>query len=216
MPELNRMKTKLIYVFGFVMLLTVYSCRRSSILGRKEYMAYLANPDNGLVKEKTVAGIKYKIKYLPEDYQVFNTLKTSDLQNKHQVDSVRKLYANSVTFLLNIGPAENEEFDITRVGVSNYEEFAERIEQMAFSAQEWISMNVKEKEIRPEIVKLENINAIEKSRNFIVVFSSEKNSDKDLRKEDMCFTYSDEMFDTGVNKFIFKSDDIESIPEVKF
>jgi hypothetical protein len=210
------MKQELKYFLQFAFLLILCGCGTNTVSDKKEYLSYLANPENGLIKEKNVAGIKYKLKYLPEDYQVFNTMKVSEKLNERQIDSVRKAYANSVTFLLNIGPDENENFDITRVGISTYEEFADRIEQMAFGAQEWISIKIKDKEYHPDIVKLENINALEKSRNFIVVFSSEKNSEKDLRKNDMCFQYSDEMFDTGVNKFVFRAEDIGSIPEFKF
>ncbi|MEO6302755.1 MAG: hypothetical protein ABIP51_06250, partial [Bacteroidia bacterium] len=75
---------------------------------------------------------------------------------------------------------------------------------------------VKEKEYKPSIVRMENLNALERSRNFIVVFSSESNSPNDLRKNDMLFVYNDELFNTGVNNFIFKAEQINSIPKFKF
>lgn len=157
------------------------SCKKTEISDIKEYLSYLADPENGLVKEKTVAGVKFKVKYVPEDYLVYNMIK--DMGNVKQAykDSVAKTFNNSVTFMLNIGPAENEEFDITRVDVSTYEEFAHRIEEMSFNAQNWISVNVNGKVYHPDIVKLENINAQGKSRNFIVVFNSAKNSKNDFR-----------------------------------
>ncbi len=146
----------------------------------------------------------------------FNLVNEQKNITQTQKDSIIKSFNNSVTFILNIGPAEGENFDITQLGVANYQEFAQRIEQMAFKANEWINLKVGDTEHKPSIVRLENINALEHSRNFIVVFSSEKNSEKDLRKKDMCFIYNDEMFNTGVNKFVFNSSDINNIPQFVF
>jgi hypothetical protein len=212
MKELNKyfITAFLFFSIGLV------SCKKTEISDIKEYLNYLADPENGLVKEKTVAGVKIKVKYLPEDYLVYNMVK--EMSNVKQIykDSIAKSYQNSVTFMVNIGPAENEEFDITRVDVSNYEEFAKRIEDMAFNAQDWISVEVNKKEYHPDIVRLENINALEKSRNFIVVFNSAKNSENDFRKQDMSLSYDDELFNTGVSKFLFKAEDIKNLPIFKF
>jgi hypothetical protein len=177
----------------------------------REYFKYLADPDHGLVIEKSIAGIKYKVKYLPEDYLKYNS-KTNDGTGA----AAQNEYASSVTFLLNVGPADNENFDITRVGIESYQEFAERVELMAFDAAQWISLQTEDSTYKPSIVRLENVNAQERGRNFVVVFSSEKGTPADIRKKDMSFTYNDEMFNTGVNKFVFRSRDIESLPQFKF
>jgi len=212
MKGLNRylIATFLVFMICFL------SCKKTEILDIKEYLNYLADPENGLVKEKTVAGVKIKVKYLPEDYLVYNIVKEMSNVEQTYKDSIAKSFQNSVTFMLNIGPAENEEFDITRVDVSNYEEFAKRIENMAFNAQDWITVCVNKKEYHPDIVRLENINALEKSRNFIVVFNSTKNTENDFRKQDMILSYDDELFDTGVSKFLFKAEDIIDLPAFKF
>jgi len=198
----------------FLLLLLAVSCSPTEIKEPKAYMKYLADPDNGLVKEKTVAGVKIKVKYLPSEYMVYKSSDGNSL-SQHAKDSLLKCYENSLTFLLNIGPAENESFDITRVNVSNYQEFAERIEKMAFEMNEWISLNVDGETIHPAITQLEAINTPEKNRNFIVVFSSEK-SKKNIKINDLCFVYNDEMFDIGTNKFIFKAKDLTNIPVFKF
>lgn len=192
------------------------SCRQGTISEPKEYFSYLANPENGLVKEKSIAGMKIKVKYLPEDYLVYNMVKEVSNAKDAYKDSIAGTYKHSLTFMINIGPDENEEFDVTRVGVENYEEFAQRIESMAFNAQNWISLNANNQEYHPVIAKLENINALEKSRNFIVVFNSTKGSPSDLTKNDICLSYDDELFNTGLSKFIFEAEDLKKLPAFTF
>ena len=211
------MTQKIKIVIALMLIVNFFAmCKPSKMTDAKEFMKYLSDDENGLVKDKKIGGIKYKLKYLPEEYLAYNTIIGQNDFNLKQKDSIIKSFNNSITFVLNIGPAEGEDFDITQLGVSNYEEFAQRIEQMAFKASDWINLKVEETEYKPTIVRMENINALERSRNFIVVFSSEKNSDKDLRRKDMCFVYYDEMFNTGTNKFIFQSKDINNIPQFIF
>jgi hypothetical protein len=199
-----------------VFLLVSYSCQQRVITDKKEYFNYLSDPKNGLIKEKETSDIKIKVKYLSSDFLAFNQLRESKKVSTDLKDSIRKTFDNSITFILNIGPSDELYGDITRLGLENYKEFAERIEEMAFNAGEWIRLTVNEKEYRPVLTKLESINAIENSRNFIVVFSSEKNTKKDLRNYDLCFTYTDDLFHTGTNKFIFRTEDIEKVPSFNF
>jgi hypothetical protein len=205
-------------IAGFLicLLTLLVSCQKTVISDRKEYLTYLADPKNGLLTEKVVAGIKMTVKYVPEDYLVYNTVKDLPACSQHDKDSIAGTYHNSLTFMVNIGPAENENFDLTRVGVDNYGEFAERIEEMAFNSQNWFSLSSEGKLHSPTITRMENLNALEKSRNFIVVFSSAFNSDQDLRKKDMTFIYTDDLFNTGVHKFQFATEDIKRIPTFKF
>lgn len=214
MRGLNNKYMHLLLLLSFGM--GLLSCRQGSISEPKEYLSYLADPENGLVKEKSVAGMKIKVKYLPEDYLVYNMVKeVPNLKDSYR-DSIAGTYKHSLTFMINIGPDENEEFDVTRVGVENYQEFAERIEEMSFNAQNWISVNVDNREYHPVIARLENINALEKSRNFIVVFNSTKGSSNDLAKNDICLSYDDELFNTGMSKFIFKAEDLKKLPAFTF
>lgn len=194
----------------------LFACKPAEIKDSKAYVKYLSEKDNGLVYEKAISGIKYKVKYLPAEYLAYNTLSGIDDISETSKDSVIQAYATSLTFLLNIGPDDKEDFDITKVGISSYEEFASRIETMAFETQEFIKLEANGKTYTPSIVRMENLNALERSRNFVVVFSCEKDPGNELRSSDLCFCYDDEMFNTGVNKFVFKSADLTRIPKFKF
>lgn len=212
------MTSQKIVFFSLVLLsaLIAGSCgTRERTYAYRAYMEYLADPENGLCKEKSIAGLKYKVKYLPGQYLAYNTLKNTVWDEK-QRDSLIKIYSNSLCFLINIGPAEGESFDITRLGVSDYETFAERIEKMAFDAPEWIGLRVNQKIFAPSIVRLENINALERSRNFVVVFANKDGSIGELLNNDLCLSYTDELFHTGINNFLFEAKHFRQLPELKF
>lgn len=206
------MQSKLLYI-SILALFSLTRCGPKVITDYRAYLKYLADKENGLVKEKTVAGITYRLKHLPSEYILYSSISDINQKSKHQKDSLRRVNANSVTFLLNVG-LENTTLktDITRLDVSSYSEFANRIEKMAFKAQEWIKLKVKDKEFSPSIVRLETLNSVETSRNFLVVFNAEKNTPYEILKNDICFIYEDELFDTGVNKFLFNKSDFENFP----
>lgn len=205
-------KTNMLKIFYLLVVMLLMSCKHAEINDPAKYLNYLADPENGLVREKTIGSIKFKVKYLPPAYLAYNVLKDNTLASREIKDSLINSYKGSLTFLLNIGPAKGENFDITRLGVSSYQDFAERIETMAFEAQEWMQITVNGVKHKPTIARLENINAPENSRNFVVVFEALKAEEKD----DLCFIYNDELFNTGTNKFIFKTDDIQNLPVFRF
>lgn len=206
------MQNKLLYI-SILALIILTRCGRKEVTDYRTYLKCLANKDYGLVKEKSVAGISYKLKHLPSEYVMYTSDFDITQKSKQLKDSLKKIHSNSVTFLLNIG-LENSKIktDITRIDVSSYSEFANRIEKMAFKAQEWIKLKVRDKEFSPSIVRLETLNSVETSRNFLVVFNAEKNTPYELLKNDICFIYEDELFETGVNKFLFNKSDFENFP----
>lgn len=173
-----------------------------------ELTKYINNTDNGLFKEKTIGVVNYKLKYLPTEYLVHKQLNTNSKSSL--IDSLNKEYKNSITFLLSIGPSDDQSFDITKYGVSNYQEFAALIEKMCFRANELIYIQDQSgKEHKPAIVQMENINALEKHRNLMVVFHNDS-----YFADDFSFVFNDELFSTGINKFLFRSKDINDVPKI--
>ncbi len=188
-----------------------YSCNRTNTFASFEQLTkYISIPENGLAKEKTVGDITFKLKYLPPDYLIYNQLDLTQTVNRQMIDSLGKRYKSSVTFLLSIGPDERGNFDITKYGINNYEQFAKQLEQLCFSTRDWIIIrDDKGNEFKPSIVHMENINALEKYRNVIVVFDT-----GNYLADNFSFIFSDELFNTGINKFYFKASDINGIPKI--
>ena len=180
------------------------------------YMKYLSDTDYGLVKEKSVGGLQLKVKYLPNDYLVYNDLKNSKVITKELIDSMKTSYANSITFMMVLGPDKNESFDITRVGISDYEEFAQRLEEMNFNMAQYVNLKINNKEYVPELMQMESTYGLEQNRKILFVFKAVDKEGNKILTDDAQFVYSDELFNTGINKFKFNINDINSLPEFKF
>ena len=178
-------------------------------------MKYLSEKENGLVKEKSVNGVNIKVKFLPIDYLVYKEFR-SDTINGLSVDSIKKSYQNSITFMMTLGPDKENNFDITKVGVANYEEFAQRIEELNFWMKENVTLTVGDKVVNTELAQMESTYGLEKDRKIIFVFQNKDEKGQSILTEDITFTYKDEIFYTGINKFKFRIDDINSLPEFKF
>ncbi len=205
-----------ILILGMSLSALIGGCGRTVVSDVNAFKKLIFKPERGLVKEKQVGSILYKLNFMPASYLAYNSCLQSGATAPAVKDSLLAGYANSLTFLLNIGPAKGQDFDITQLGVANYGEFAEQLEQLAFKAADWIALEVNGQVYKPSLVRMENINALEKSRNFMVVFENPTVAGKDLTQFDWTFVYADELFNTGVNKFLFSKEAIQKIPEFKF
>jgi len=208
----NRIGKKIILFSVFTMLL---ACNNSTT-DFKEYLHYLSNKENGLIKEKTVSGINLKVKYLPTNYLVYNELKNEVNPTIEVIEETKNEYKNSVTFMMILGPDKGESFDITRVSISNYQEFAQRIEKMNFSMTDFVKLRINEQEYTPELAQMESTYGLEQHRKILFVFKAIDAEGNKILTEDVQFVYNDELFHTGTNKFKFKLNDIQEIPELQF
>ncbi|MDQ3192393.1 MAG: hypothetical protein M3Q58_12440 [Bacteroidota bacterium] len=202
----------LFYIFLLIQIPLLDSCKNP--MAFDEYVNYLKAGENGLSRLKTVDGIIIKVMYLPIDYQVFNEIKLSESFDEKQVDSLRQTYSSSCSFLMTIGPEDKASVDITKMNVSNYEQFSEKILEMSFNMGTMVKMRSDGKEYIPEIAQLERNFGIRKSTDILFVFNIPLSNLYD--QTDYEFVFSDEVFNTGINKFKFLSKDIKNIPKLKF
>jgi len=207
-------KSRAYILITFIVIL-LSSCS-SSIDDFGVYLNYLAKIDNGLVKEKAVAGIQMKIKYLPNDYLVYNELKGNKAITSTMIDNVKASYNNTITFMMIMGPDKEESFDITRVGVVDYQEFAQRLEEMNFSMKQYVNLSINGKEYYPELAQMESTYGLEQNRKILFVFKAIDEEGNKILNNDFQFVYADELFNTGINKFKFKLDDINKMPAFNF
>lgn len=179
---------------------------------------WINNPKNGLVKTKSISGIKLSVKYLPAELLACREFKDENNVIASQKDSVLALYKNNLTFLLTIASDERKapETNVMYRGIRNYEELTERAVRMNFSMQDYITLKINEKEYKPILSTMENVYELSKERSIYLVFAPDKD-DKNFEKvEKLDFVFSDEMFNTGINHFIFQKKNIDAIPRLSF
>lgn len=209
---------KFFYPFIFF-LVVLSSCRPKTISSIEEYLSWMNDEDNGLMYSKQAGGITIKVKYLPSNYLAYQDLLGEKVKSNVNVkDSIIKRYDNSLTFLMTIGVDDNvKKGDIMYQGVKDYTTYKERLYAMNFDIERNITINVGEKEYHPVLSNLENVYGLTSSRNITLVFVPEAKEEKSFyTSEEIQFTYDDELFDLGINHFIFNRTDINNIPRFIF
>lgn len=175
----------------------------SSMTDFSEYLKYLANEENGIVKQKKISGLRLQVKYLPLEYL-----------NHRAKEEGSNNYDHSVCFMFTLGPDSTENFDITKVGVSNYEEFAKRMDVMNFQMHESLELKIGNKIYKPSIAQMENVYGLKKERVIMVVFEVKDNKENNfMRTQDVQFIYKDQLFNTGTSKFWFEKNDLTDLPK---
>ena len=206
-------------VLLFISTLFIFiGCNQKASLNKDDYMAWLDDLDNDIAIEKSVNGLKVKVKYIPTEYLVYQSLENNERINKPLRDSLIKLRESNLSFLMTIGPDKETESkgDVMYRGLQKYKDYVERSMTMNFDMQEYISLVTEDGEYRSVLSNMENVYSLKESRTMIIVFSP-KISKGDLSEaESYDFIYSDQLFELGILHFRFKKEDFNNIPEIKF
>ena len=185
----------------------------------EEYLSWLNTEKNGLLKTRYINGFKISVKYLPQDYIVYQELDKEKSISEENADSLLKKYEKSLTFIMTIGPDEREREggDIMFQGVKNYKEYKERFYDLNFDIENKVALKTMKNTYNPALAAVENIYGLNPGRNIILVFVPTDIDQEDFyssQKIDLVF--DDDLFDTGISHFVFKRTDINNIPEFNF
>ncbi|OFX36443.1 MAG: hypothetical protein A2X08_14595 [Bacteroidetes bacterium GWA2_32_17] len=176
-----------------------------------DYLTWLNDSENGLMKERIINGLQIKVKYLPPDYL---SLKDKSSRN---TDSLKDYYSHSLSFLLSINPEQVNQKDIVYREVNDYSDYKARIYQLSFRLDELISVEIENMKITPVLTSFENVYGIKQGRDIIVVFTpSDENQAKMIASGNIDFIFNDEIFKTGISHFQFIRSDIENAPAIDF
>jgi len=208
----NKIWKNSIWIFSVHLLISCSNVAATS----EDYYTYLEDEDNGVTRTKIISDIRIKTKFLPPEYLCYQELKVSE--NFVDRDSVLENYKYNVTFLVSIGPSENaeEEFDVTKVGISNYDEFKERAMIMTFYMGEFFQLKTDNGTYTPVFCEMENVYGLTYDRKFNIVFTPQNKKDELISSESMTLVYNDELFNTGLSRYKFNKEDLDEIPEIGF
>ena len=208
-------KYKLCILAILVALLT-NSCNQG-FQSATDMFQWINDPDNGLVKTKTINGIEIELKFLPPEFLTYREVKRLNNYSEEYVDSLLNYYRNSYSFLLKIGPDEkNQDQDIMLKGVTSIEEFNIRAQKLNFEIGEYVSLTADNIEYEPVLSNMENVYGMHSHRNIYLVFSPNDNNMSLLEAKKLDIRFNDELFETGISHFVYIKKNINNIPEVKF
>jgi hypothetical protein len=154
------------------------------------------------------------VSYLPPEYLAYKDLLATNPEHaKTGVDSLATLYGP--TFLFVIKPTKNE--NLLYRGIQGYKEFAVRKNILHFKMDRLISLKTGGKEYKPVLTNAEVLDEITREIKIWASFSSDpflKNGEISFPGKKLDVVLEDPFWDTGVNHFVFKRDDIMRLPDV--
>lgn len=199
----KRLTTLLFIIFS----LMIMSCSNST-LSPSEYVKYVADESNGLVKTKNIGEVNVKVQYKPIPYVIANELRTNDIDKDEFEKREKELSSMQYYNLtLDITDARN----ILNYNVSNQSHQQERIHYLSFGMQQDIRLMENGKELPCVLYHFERTYDISKERTFLVAFNQEE-STKNATKT---FILDSSVLGIGTIKIQFNGKDIQQLPKMK-
>lgn len=196
--------------------LSLFSCGKE-IESMKSFYGWINDPDNGLVKTRTIEGIRLTVKYLPAEFLALRDAMEETDYSSHVYDSLLGIYRTSHTFLLSIASEKDEHnVDPMYKGLESLPEYKERALTMNFNMDSYVSIRTPSEEYRPVLTSMENTYSLKAQRNIYIVFTDDSEENNLMKEQELDFIFNDEIFQTGINHFVFRQKDLANTPTVNF
>jgi hypothetical protein len=203
-------------IIDFFFLLVLFCSCKKEFKTEKDFFAWLNAPENGLVKTKEIDQFKITVKYLPTSYLAYLETKNNNYSIE-QIDSIKCNYINSKTFLLTIEPVDKRKgTDLLFQDAVSYEQYKQRVLDLNFNAAEFIKIKANGNEYLPVLTNMENAYNIDTKKNITLVFVDEGKSKGLFAANELDFTFTDQIFNTGINHFVFSKKDLDNTPSFLF
>ncbi|HBS88496.1 MAG TPA: hypothetical protein DEA97_18195 [Bacteroidales bacterium] len=197
-----------------IIALLFFSCQKTleDFSDLKDLFAYLENPENGLAKEKTINNVRVKVKYLPSEYMMIKD-NPGVLSDNKTVDSLMEGYNRNLYLLVSFEPATEQTGDVVYEGLSDYREYSQRMNNLNFKMDGQFFINDGKTKHYAVSAGFENVYSLKDSRELLLIF---RNRDMFMELDRIDLVYEDNVFETGINHYVFMVQDIKKLPKINF
>jgi hypothetical protein len=199
------------FLLVILSLLGGFACT-PSVKSEAQYYQWLNDPENGLVQVKEVNDLILTAKFLPPQLLAQQELKRLPEITTASTDSLVQVYANSYSFLLTIQP-QNSQQDVLFRDLESYPQYKERVTALNFHADQFLALQVGDQSVPPVLHIMENTYSTRSGRSLYLVFPRKALSNREPAS-DLDLVFTDELFQTGINHFIFSAEDLATIPTI--
>ncbi|MEM1323737.1 MAG: hypothetical protein AAGG75_25980 [Bacteroidota bacterium] len=191
-----------------VFLLFITACS-PQLNSTEDLRAYVAEPGNGLSKEKTFGELNVRLSYRPTDLLVGQEL-GSEAPTAFGIDSLRKQYDDYLYFLLSYS-ANGKEIESWRV--QSQQQFGMRVQALAFGMAEQVKLSSNTRDSIPLVDFIyQRTFGGGSSSDVLFAFDRKAAADADW----LSFRLQDIGLGIGTNHFRFETSAIDRIPRVPF
>jgi len=168
----------------------------------QQYLRWLNDPENGYVVREVHNDLLLTAKHIPNEWQAHRD--ASNLPNYEAAkDSLEKLYARDITFLLTIAPKDASK-NIMYRDITSVPEFQQRVNELNFNFGQYLKLRTDSLEIAPVLVSFENVYETAGNRNLLIRFLDETENRAFASAPWLTLVWVDEVFWTGVHRFKVK------------
>ena len=197
----------LIYSIIVIALIT-FSCKKE--LTKGELISYLNEPKNGLLKEKMINGVDIKLQVKHPDLYVDQHLKAfPDSLHEAKLRELRKHYEGNLYMQLSLGINKNEVLN----AFTNTPQYSTMVNRLSFGMKNFVVLTTNNR----DTVLLKSCTYVPtygmaKHNSVLFVFDKQKVAGTETLK----FSLKEMGLETGDVSFKLNTNDIKSIPDLKF
>ena len=183
--------------------LVFFSC--SSVLEREDYVNFILNPDNGLIKKQTVENIEISVMYEPTDFIIqreFDLLDDETLISERKKELEDYLHFQ---FRLKLEKGGNI------LAFNQDEKYNEstRVSHFSFNSKNDFKIVSEMDTVACQIAHYSRNYNLSPTIDLSIVF------DRLPTDQDWQFIYKDAQYGIGTTKFLFSKSDLQTIPTLK-
>lgn len=184
-------------------------CGGKKVLDKSGFEKWMKNNKNGLVKERIINRIKYKVSFQPIDWLMLKSDKQLAMNN--QDIKVKSDYENVLTFTLDITDTSGN-YSMLRYELRHESEYYDRINYYSNLIQNDLYLVEGTDTLPCMFTHMEQTYNVSPINTITIEFVRK---DKSKRYNDTWLVYNDRVFNSGILKFYFKKEDLNNIPELK-
>lgn len=191
--------------FGlYIAILCSLFCSCTHTKTKEESLEYYTKHKQDYTVSKIISGFEIKVEYVP----------------KHLLPEGNNVKSQNcdLNFVLTIAPVKDydDEYKATMFEkITKFEEYKDRVYNLNFSIDKLVEMTLDESPTTyvPVLFNTENTYGLTKEIKINLVFAPQKNTGEFKNADKLDIAFADEIFETGINHFVFDNHKINTISE---
>ena len=199
------MRNRILHIIIFFSIGFLTSCSRT--LTYHDYEEYIRDPQNGLIKEKLINGIRYTVQFRPPELMVNQYIKAYDTISEGTLENLYKQYGKYYYFKLFISYQNKEMLR----AATNFQQYSNLMQKMGFGMGKYTSL-ISSNADTLQLVDFHFARyfGMGKSNDILLVFRKDENQAEVLN------LYLKEFgLKTGNVRFKFKTSDLVKVEKKK-
>lgn len=183
---------------------------KTQVVSPSEFVNWVKDSNNGLVKIKQINDIQVSLTYLPSAFMIINDLKKENITKK-ELAAIAIQYEDFEYYLLKIEALKSGK-ELAKYKISNKGEYEERIKYYSFNMQYDLKAVLDSgNEVPCELYHFERTYNITPYSSFLIGFPKEFIGNSKERT----IVLEEKIFNKGTIKFKWSTDEMNNIPQIE-